>query len=31
MVGNIMLMFQRGCSGGKFNVDVPERVCWWEI
>jgi hypothetical protein len=31
VVGNLMLMLQRGCSGGKFNADVPERVLWWEI
>jgi hypothetical protein len=26
VVGNLMLMFQRGFSGGKFNADVPEGV-----
>ncbi len=31
MVGNLTLIFQRGCSGGKYNADVPERVLWWEI
>jgi hypothetical protein len=27
VVRNLMLMFQRGCCGGKSNVDVPERGC----
>ncbi len=31
MVGHLMLMFQRGCCGGKFNAVVAERVLWWEI
>jgi hypothetical protein len=31
VVGNLMLMFQRECVGGKYNADVPERVKWWEI
>jgi hypothetical protein len=31
VVGNLMLLFQRGCCGGKFNADVPERVLWWDI
>ncbi len=31
VVGNLMPIFQRGCSGGKLNADIPERVLWWEI
>jgi hypothetical protein len=31
VVGNLMLLLQRGCCGGTFNVVVAERVLLWEI
>jgi hypothetical protein len=38
VVGNLMLLLQRRCSGGKFNAEFPEfnavveeRVLWWDI